>query len=101
MSSFAPCLHEEADTIMLDHATEAAKRAYTKINSRTVRTNVVVLVMQWCNSCEWKNCVLAKIAGHRWYVIKFSCFYFIHSQGAIKHLLSLVMENVGKLSSCN
>ena len=30
---------------MLAHATEAAKRAKTKINSRTVGTGVVVLVM--------------------------------------------------------
>ena len=45
MSSFAPCLHEEADTIMLAHASEAAKRANTKINCRTVGTDVVVLVM--------------------------------------------------------
>ena len=42
MSSFAPCLHEEADTIMFAHAT---KRANKKISSRTVGTDVVVLVI--------------------------------------------------------
>ena len=45
MSSFAPCLYEEADTIMFAHAKEAAKRTNTKINSRTVGTDVVVLVI--------------------------------------------------------
>ena len=45
MSSFASCLHEEADTIMFAHATEAAKRANKKICSRTVATDVVVLVI--------------------------------------------------------
>ena len=45
MSSFAPCLHKEADTIMFAHATEAAKRANKKISSRTAGTDVVVLVI--------------------------------------------------------
>ena len=44
MSSLAPCLHEEADTIMFAHATEATKRPYKKISSCTVDTDVVVLV---------------------------------------------------------
>ena len=44
-SSFAPWLHEEADTIMFAHATEAAKRADKKISSRTVGTDGVVLVI--------------------------------------------------------
>ena len=96
MSSLAPCLHEEADTIMFSHATEAAKRANKKISSRTVGTDVVVLVIHKCNSCEWVNCVLAKVAGHGWCEIKLSCFYSIHSQSAIKHLLSLVVENGGQ-----
>ena len=43
---------------------------------------------------------LAKIAGYSWCENKLSCF-FIHSQGAIKHPFSLVVETVGKLSSCN
>ena len=43
---------------------------------------------------------LAKIAGYSWCEIKLS-FFFIHSQGAIKHPFSLVVETVGKLSSCN
>ena len=45
MSSFASCLHEEADTIMFAHAAEAAKRANKKISSRTVGTDVEVLVI--------------------------------------------------------
>ena len=45
MSSFAPCLHEEADTIMFVHATEAAKRDNKKISSHTVGTDVVALVI--------------------------------------------------------
>ena len=43
MSSLAPCLHEEADTRMFARAL-ATKRA-EKISSRTVDTNVVVLVI--------------------------------------------------------
>ena len=43
MSSFAPCLHEEADTIMFAYATEAGKKANKKISSRTVGTDVVGL----------------------------------------------------------
>ena len=46
MSSFAPCLHEDADTIMFAHSTEAAKRANMKISSHTFGTDVVVLVIQ-------------------------------------------------------
>ena len=41
MPSFAPCSHEEADTRIFAHATEAAK----KISSCTVDTDVVVLVI--------------------------------------------------------
>ena len=45
MHSFAPCLHEEADTRIFAHATEAAKRPYKKISSCAVDTDVVVLVI--------------------------------------------------------
>ena len=41
MSSLAHCLHEEADTIMFAHSTDAAKRANKKISSRTVGTDVI------------------------------------------------------------
>ena len=41
MSSHAPCSHEEADTRMFAHATEAAKRDNKKISSLTVGTDVV------------------------------------------------------------
>ena len=62
-------------------------RANKKISSRTVGTDVVVLVIDVDELCVGNN---------RWYEIKLSCFYFIHSQGAIKHLLSLVVENGGQ-----
>ena len=45
MSSFARCLHEEADTRMFAHATEAAKRPNKKISSCDVDTDEVVLVI--------------------------------------------------------
>ena len=45
MPSFAPCLHEEADTIMFAQSTETARRANKKIRSHTVGTDVVVLVI--------------------------------------------------------
>ena len=57
MPSFAPCLHEEADTRIFARATEAAKRLSKKICSCAVDTDVVVL---WCNSCEWVNCGFGK-----------------------------------------
>ena len=43
--SFAPCLHEEADTRIFAHATEAAKRHNKKISNCTVYTAIVVLVI--------------------------------------------------------
>ena len=45
MPSFAPCLHEEADTWIFARATEAAKRLNKKISSYAVETDVVVLVI--------------------------------------------------------
>ena len=47
MPSFAPCLHEEADTsiCIFDRAMEAAKRPSKKISSCDVETDVVVLVI--------------------------------------------------------
>ena len=45
MPSFAPCLHEEADTRIIARSTEAAKRPYKKISSCAVDTDVVVLVI--------------------------------------------------------
>ena len=45
MSSFAPCLHKEADTRIFARATEAAKRPNKKISSCAVDTDVVVLVV--------------------------------------------------------
>ena len=41
----APCLHEEADTRIFAHATEAAKGPNKKISSCAVDTDVVVLVI--------------------------------------------------------
>ena len=43
MSSFAPCLHEEADTRIFARATEVAKWPSKKISSCVVDTNEVVL----------------------------------------------------------
>ena len=43
--SFAPCLHEVADTRILARATEAAKRPIKKISSCAVYTAIVVLVI--------------------------------------------------------
>ena len=45
MPSFAPCLHEEADTRIFSRATETAKRLIKKISSCSVDTDVVVLVI--------------------------------------------------------
>ena len=45
MSSFARCLHEEADARIFARATEAAKRPNKKISSYAVDTDVVVLVI--------------------------------------------------------
>ena len=96
MSSHAPCLHEEADTRMFAHATEAAKRDNKKISSLTVGTDVVVLVITVVQQLlvgelwGWQN--LLAIVG-----MKSNCLaFFIHSEGAIKHLLSLVVENGGQ-----
>ena len=50
MPLFAPCLHEDADTRIFVHATEAAKRPNKKISCCAVDTDVVVLVIpvvQW------------------------------------------------------
>ena len=44
MPSFAPCLHEEADTRKFVRARETAKRPNKKISSCAVDTGVVVLV---------------------------------------------------------
>ena len=45
MPSFAPCLHEEADTRIFARATEAAKRPNKKISSCAIDTDVVVWVI--------------------------------------------------------
>ena len=45
LPSFTLCLHEEADTRIFAHATEAAKRPNKKISSCPVDTDVVVLVI--------------------------------------------------------
>ena len=46
MPSFAPCLHEEADTRIFACATEAAKRSNQEISSCAVNIDVVVLVIK-------------------------------------------------------
>ena len=45
MPSFAPCLHEEADTRIFARATEAGKRPNKNISRCTVYTAIVVLVI--------------------------------------------------------
>ena len=60
MPSFAPCLHEEAESRIFARATEAAKRPYNKISSCAVDTDVVVWSYLWCNICEWINCGVGK-----------------------------------------
>ena len=45
MPSFAPCLHEEADTRIFARPTEAAKMPNKKISSCAVYTALVVLVI--------------------------------------------------------
>ena len=45
MPSFAPCLHEEADTRIFSRATEAAKKPNKKLSCCAVDTDVVVLVI--------------------------------------------------------
>ena len=90
MPSFAHCLHEEADTRIYSLAMEAAKRPNKNISSCAVDTDVVVLVIPVVQQSEG----LAKIDGYRWCEIKLS-YFFIHSQGAIIHHFSLVVENGG------
>ena len=83
MPSFAPCLHDEADTRIFARATEAAKRSNKKISSCAVDTDVVVLVIHlWCNNCEWMNCRVGK---NRWLslvrnqiILLFSFTYRVH-----------------------
>ena len=76
MLSFAPCLHEEEDTRIFAHATEAAKRPNKKINSCAVDTDVVFLVIPVVQQLLVDVLrVLAKIAGYRWCEIILSCFY--------------------------
>ena len=41
----SPCLHEEADTRIFAHATEAAKMSNKKKSSCAVDTDIVVLVI--------------------------------------------------------
>ena len=45
MPSFAPCLHEEADTRIVARATEAAIRPSKKISSCAIDIDIVVLVI--------------------------------------------------------
>ena len=45
MTSFAPCLHEEADTRIFARAMETAKRSNKKIRGCAVDTGVAVLVI--------------------------------------------------------
>ena len=103
MSSFAPFLNEEADTRILLMLRKQLKCLNRKMSSRTVDTDVEVLVIPVVQQLGvdelwgWQK----SLAIYRWYEIKLSCFFLIHSQGAIKHPLSLVLEDGGYASSCN
>ena len=44
-ADLSPCTHEEADTRLLLHAADAARRGYTKVMVRTVDTDVVVIAV--------------------------------------------------------
>ena len=44
----SPCLHEEADTRILLHAMDAARKSFSRILLRTVDTDVVVLAVSSC-----------------------------------------------------
>ena len=78
VASLAPCSHEEADTIIFAHAMETAKRAYKKINSRNVDTDVGVLaihvVQQLGVDGLWGWQKLLAI-----YSMKSKCLAFFHS----------------------
>ena len=78
MPSFAPCLHEEADTRIYAHATEAGKRPDQKISSCTVYTAIVVLVIPvvqqlWVDKL-WGWQKSPAIVG-----VKSNCLAFFHS----------------------
>lgn len=45
IARLAPCLKEEADTRLLLHAADAVQKGCTKITTRTVDTDVVVLAV--------------------------------------------------------
>ena len=84
MPSFAPCLHEEA-----------AKRPNKKISICAVDADVVVLVISVGQQLRvdelWGWQKSQAIIG-----VKYNCVSaFFHSQGAIKHPFSLVVENGG------
>ena len=51
MPSFAPCLHEEADTRIFARSTEAAKRPNKKISSCAVDTDVRGLSQKVVDFC--------------------------------------------------
>lgn len=44
-ADLSPCTHKAADTRLLLHATDAARRGYTEVMVRTVDTDVVVITV--------------------------------------------------------
>ena len=44
-ADLSPCMHEEADTTLLLHTADAARRGYTKVIVRTVDMDVVVIAV--------------------------------------------------------
>ena len=94
MPSFAPCLHEEADTSMFARATEAAKRPNKKISSCAAVVLVIPVVQQfWVDELRG----LQKITGYHWCESKLPCTHRVQ-----KHILSpWLWKTVGKLSKMN
>ena len=73
MPSFAPSLHEEADTRIFACAMEAAKNKWLRCwywCSSSVHTCGATVVSGWTEG-------LAKIAGYRWCEIKLFCFIYL------------------------
>ena len=89
-----PCLQEEADTRIFARAREADKRPSKKISSCAVDVVVLVIpVVQQLRVDEQRGCQKSPAIVD----VKSNClaFFFIHSQGAIKHPSFLVPENGG------
>ena len=93
MPSFAPCLHEEADKSIFDHATEAAKRPIEKISNCAVDNDVVVLVIPVVQQLKVDE-LLGLQKSPAIIGVKSNCRTFFHSL-TVCNKRSLVVENGG------